>query len=291
MCRFTMYLGPPVRISTLLIEPDHSLIRQSFKAQERAEPLNGDGFGVGWYNPSLSEEPGVFRAVTPAWNNRNLESLARVVGSPCVLAHVRAATPGMAVNEANCHPFQDGKYLLMHNGHVGSFSTVRRRILETLTDEAFGILQGNTDSEHLFALFVDEIRRHGGEDPGRCMAECLNRAVYRVLALVRDYGNGDPSFLNIAVSDGDHACACRFTDHPATPPESLYYITRALYPPAWPDSPGRRKHERSSTVMVSSERLTDHEEWSEVPPNHLLRIDRDAEPTLYRMDPEGLNAA
>ena len=25
MCRFTLYLGPPVRLSTLLIEPEHSL--------------------------------------------------------------------------------------------------------------------------------------------------------------------------------------------------------------------------------------------------------------------------
>ena len=44
MCRFTLYLGPPVRLSTLLIEPSHSLIQQSFHAEERSEPLNGDGF-------------------------------------------------------------------------------------------------------------------------------------------------------------------------------------------------------------------------------------------------------
>ena len=48
MCRFTLYLGPPVRLSTLLTEPEHSLILQSFHAAERDEPLNGDGFGIGW---------------------------------------------------------------------------------------------------------------------------------------------------------------------------------------------------------------------------------------------------
>ena len=54
MCRFTLYLGPPVRLSTLLIEPSHSLIQQSFHAEERSEPLNGDGFGVGWYAPGIT---------------------------------------------------------------------------------------------------------------------------------------------------------------------------------------------------------------------------------------------
>jgi predicted glutamine amidotransferase len=48
MCRFTLYMGPPIRLSSLLIEPDHSLIRQSVESREREEPLNGDGFGVGW---------------------------------------------------------------------------------------------------------------------------------------------------------------------------------------------------------------------------------------------------
>ena len=122
MCRFTLYLGPAVRLSTLLIEPSHSLIHQSFKSTERSEPLNGDGFGVGWYAPRLTWEPAVYHDVSPAWNNRNLHSVAKLVVSPCVLAHVRAATPGSDVNLANCHPFQYGAYLVMHNGHIGGFS-------------------------------------------------------------------------------------------------------------------------------------------------------------------------
>jgi predicted glutamine amidotransferase len=33
----------------LLYSPKNSLILQSYKSKERKEPLNGDGFGVGWY--------------------------------------------------------------------------------------------------------------------------------------------------------------------------------------------------------------------------------------------------
>jgi hypothetical protein len=31
---------------------------------------------------------------------------------------VRAAMPGMPVSEQNCHPFQFGRYMWMHNGMV-----------------------------------------------------------------------------------------------------------------------------------------------------------------------------
>ena len=137
MCRFVLYLGPRARLSSLIVDPGHSLIRQSVHSREREEPLNGDGFGVGWYAKDLSVEPAVFRSITPAWNNRNLQNLARVVASDCVLAHVRAATQSSGVNEANCHPFRWRRYLCMHNGDIGDFRLVRRKLLASVCDEAF----------------------------------------------------------------------------------------------------------------------------------------------------------
>jgi ergothioneine biosynthesis protein EgtC len=290
MCRFTLYLGPPVRLSTLLVEPSHSLIQQSFHAEERTEPLNGDGFGVGWYAPEVTPVPAVFRSVTPAWNNENLEALSQVVCSPCVLAHVRAATDGMPVNESNCHPFQWGEFLFMHNGRVGSFQSIRRRLLDTLSDDAFSLVRGSTDTEHLFAMFVDELLKNGGEDPGERMAECLNRAVWRIVDMVRDVGEGAASFLNVAVSDGDRAAVCRFTDSTDVAAESLYYISRVLYEPAF-SGPKRRVHERSRSTVVSSERLTDDPGWQAVPPGQMVAVDRDGQQHLFHMDRDGLRPA
>ena len=40
----------------------------------------------------------------------------------CFLFQVRAAMPGMPVSEQNCHPFQWGRYMWMHNGMVGCLS-------------------------------------------------------------------------------------------------------------------------------------------------------------------------
>jgi predicted glutamine amidotransferase len=284
MCRFTLYLGPPIRLESLLIDPSHSLIMQSFRSAEREEPLNGDGFGVGWYAPDQNERPALFRSITPAWNNANLRSLASVVSSPCVMAHVRAASAGMPVSEVNCHPFQHDRYLFMHNGHVGAFRSIRRALLAGLGDAAFDVIRGGTDSEHLFAVFMDDLMSSNLEDE-HALARSLNRAVWRVVDLIAKLGGGHPSYLNLAVTDGDRAAACRFTDDPGRPPESLYVIQRELYQPVWKGGPGRRRDERSTSFVVSSERLTEDASWHTFEPNQLISIARDGKAHMFAMAP------
>ena len=280
MCRFTLYLGPVIRLESLLIEPAHSLIRQSAQSQEREEPLNGDGFGVGWYATHFTNEPAVFRSITPAWNNRNLHNLARVIASDCILAHVRAATQSSGVNEANCHPFRYQQYLFMHNGDIGNFRKVRRRLLDSVCDEAFGNVYGSTDSEHFFAVFIDEMSRggHGGE-PAERMAAALDRTIERVVDIVAEHGGVEPSYLNCAVSDGDHAVVSRFTNDDQHPPETLYWFTGDLYPRAefeetWEPGADQR------AVIISSERLTADPGWESIPPNHMIVLRRKGRPEL-----------
>lgn len=298
MCRFTVYLGPPVRLATLITEPEHSLIHQSAHATERAEPLNGDGFGIGWYSPRLHSEPATFHQITPAWSDRNLRSIAKVVTSACVMAHVRAATVGSGVDLANCHPFAYDNYLLMHNGMIGGFRGIRRRLLADVTDEAFGIVRGNTDTEHLFALFVDEILKHGcpvdasgvaARDGGAALAlaQRLSAAIARVLTIAAASGGGQPSFLNVAVTDGEHVAVCRFASGEGAQPETLYVLRGELYEPAGRDFPQRRPSDEGEATVVSSERLTIDARWTPVPANHMLVIDRWVEPRLLPMDALG----
>jgi glutamine amidotransferase len=277
MCRLMLYLGPETRLSSLIIEPTHSLIRQSTHSREREEPLNGDGFGIGWYSPDHTTEPAVFRSITPAWNNRNLQNLARVVASDCVLAHVRAATQSSGVNEANCHPFRWRQYLCMHNGDVGSFRVVRRKLLESVCDEAFGNVYGSTDSEHFFALFIDSLLDSVEIDPAMRMARALARAISRTLDLVHEAGSVDASYLNVAISDGDCAVVSRFTDEKDGAPESLYYFTGELYPtvPSLRRTEGKRG---GHAVTVSSERLTADPGWTEVPSGQIIILRRDRPP-------------
>ena len=273
MCRFTLYLGPPVRLSSLLLEPSHSLIRQSSHSHEREEPLNGDGFGVGWYIPEHDREPAVFRSITPAWNNRNLHNLARVVTSPCILAHVRAATQSSGVNEANCHPFRFGRFLCMHNGDIGNFFRVRRRLLDGICDDAFNNIYGSTDSENFFAVVIDELlKRHAVA--AMDLAVALDNAIQRVVTIVDRYGDNAPSYLNVALSDGDNAVISRFSNDREHPPESLYYYCGDLYEPCCVEQP------KNSEVVVSSEKLTQDPVWQSVPANHLILLSRGQAPVL-----------
>jgi len=275
MCRFTLYLGPPIKLSSLLLDPAHSLIRQSSHSHERDEPLNGDGFGVGWYTREPAEHPAVFRSITPAWNNRNLRNLARVIASSCILAHVRAATLWSGVNEANCHPFRYDNYLFMHNGDIGNFMNIRRKLLDSVCDDAFNNVYGSTDSEHFFAIIIDELlkRRSVGLID---LAEALHSAIQRVRHLVMNHGDFHPSYLNVAIADGHVAVASRYTDDPHHDPESLYYFNGQLY------DQEARDDECPGAVLVSSERLTNQHGWLEVPPNHIIMLDRLQPPQLMQ---------
>lgn len=286
MCRFTLYLGPSIRLGKLLIEPEHSLIHQSVNSKERKDPTNGDGFGVGWYAPRLSREPAVFHSVRPAWSDRNLRELSRVIATPCVMAHVRAATPGFGVDLVNCHPFSWRRYLLMHNGYVGGFAKLRRRLLEPLSDSAFGLVRGSTDTEHLFAVFVDQLLRDGdaaGADPALRLAERLAATLRQLLAAAAAAGVREPHYLNIAVSNGQQAVVSRFTTDAASDGDSLYLLRGQLYQTTAEEFGERGAEERDSAVLVSSERLTAAPGWTLVPRNHLVVIGRGERPRLLAL--------
>ncbi len=172
------------------------------------QPLNGDGFGIAWYPAAkFGSEPAVFRAVTPAWNNLNLINLARVTQSECILAHVRAASPGMLVSESNCHPFVYGPFSFMHNGSVARFHKLKQSLIARLSDEAFHSVVGSTDSAHLFALFLDSWADSKQEDPLVRISEALQMTVETTVMLLRDHGITEESQINLAVADGKHVVA------------------------------------------------------------------------------------
>lgn len=276
MCRFVLYLGREIDIGALVTEPVNAIIHQSYRSRERTEPLNGDGFGLAWYVPDATDRPALFRDVTPAWNNQNLLHLARVTRSRTILAHVRAASPGSPVTQLNCHPFVWENLVFMHNGVVGGFARVRRELLAGLSDTAFGLIAGSTDSEHLFALFVDRYQALADRDSPACrLGEALEETVRTVEALCGRAGVTDPSLLNLAVTDGH--CAAVSRHHSALPQEanSLYVHQGCRYTCVEgvcrmiPATEGR------GTVIVASEPLSEDPGWVPVPPNASVRITAD----------------
>lgn len=286
MCRFTLYLGPAIRMSALVTEPKNSLIHQSFESQEREEPLNGDGFGVAWYTHEDSAEPGLFRSITPAWNNPNLHSIARAVKSHCILAHVRAATQVRSVSESNCHPFVHGPYAFMHNGDLAGFARYRRALLAQLSDQAFDAIRGGTDSEHLFAMLVDELARHASLPPLERLARSLERAVQGALSLAALHAPDEASTLNLALSDGRAAVALRFTTDRSYAGESLHLHRGRRY--VCEDGMCRMlapEDGAAGAVIVASERLSDDPGWEMVPRDHMVLVSEQREVSLRPLQP------
>lgn len=274
MCRLLAYKGPSLPVDDLLYKPDYSLINQSYQAREMAEPLNGDGFGLGWYAPDVDPEPAVFTSVSPAWNNRNLRYMAPKLASPCICAHVRAASEG-GVMESNCHPFHHKNLLMMHNGGVHEFGRIKRALVDTLSDEHYLWIRGQTDSEHLFALFLDHytrVARTGAE----AMADALQATFRDLAALKASYGLTRGSALNMVVSDGEEMVGSRYIDDPTATPYSLHHTEGSRYVCDDNGCGMRRASTREQAVLIASEPLTrEAEHWKSVPPNHFVLVDRD----------------
>jgi glutamine amidotransferase len=273
MCRFLCYTGSPVMLADLLYRPGHSLILQSYKASERREPLNGDGFGVGWYQPEISQTPCVFTSLTPAWSNRNLQRLSEHVKSPCFFAHVRAASPGMQVAEANCHPFQFGRYLWMHNGTVEGFNRIKRRVQQSLPDHLFHAIQGTTDSEHAFAIFLNLLGDTERVAPAGELGQLLVRTVERLEHWALEAEITGPSYYNFAVTDGRNLAAIRYVSDQRLEPASLYYATGKKFSYSEGNGCLGEAAEKERAVIIASERLTEQkEDWVRVAPNHVLMV-------------------
>jgi len=279
MCRFVLYLGEPVALETLLAKPVNSLINQSWDAELR-DPLNGDGFGVAWYAHEIGPQPAVFKSHTPAWNNRNLLQLGRVTKSNCVLAHVRAASPGVVVSESNCHPFTWDRFAFMHNGDVGGFAAIRRSLLASLSEKAFSVIEGQTDSEHLFALFLDCLWARRESDTLEAISRALEETVNRVHRLLWDKNITPNTQLNLAVSDGRQAVAIRCATGDLGRMPTLYWHEGRRY--ICENGAGRMIDYDvcSETVIIASEPLSDDPGWESLEPNSMILVAEDHQVSL-----------
>lgn len=287
MCRFIAYLGKPIMADELLLKPSNSLVHQSYHAGEMSQVLNGDGFGIGWYIKSISERPGLFRAITPAWSNRNLHYNAPLIRTNCLFAHIRAATEGVT-SEDNTHPFNFDRFLMMHNGGIPQFRRIRRKLLALLSDEIFHWITGQTDSEHIFALLMQHIVEVRGEGPRLTedqIKQCFQKTFDVLQQLKVEAGIGEEvSNFNMMVTNGRRMFGTRFSSNPDKETRTLYYSTGAGFQCIDGVCKMTKEDSEQGTVLIVSEKLTDNaDEWNVIPQNHFIAVDRDLEVQLSPM--------
>ncbi|KDQ63556.1 hypothetical protein JAAARDRAFT_29577 [Jaapia argillacea MUCL 33604] len=283
MCRFVIYKGTaPVQLSHLLTRPCHSIINQAFDSRlrlDRRRPINGDGFGVGWYDSvydaELGSQPCIFTSVTPAWNNVNLTRLAEKIKSPLVFAHVRATTAG-SLSLDNCHPFVHGKLMWMHNGGIADFPKVKRKLQQALPDEIFDIVNGNTDSEWAFALFLSKLPNANA----KCftyttLKQAMVDTIAHLNAIAAEMGITEPSLMNFCVTDGESVIATRYISSRKDEAASLWFSSGTTFSEYAKGGHYKmsKADKRENIIMIASEPLTfEKADWMEIKTNHIAVI-------------------
>ena len=151
------------------------------------------------------------------------------------LAAARLASPPKTLDERNNAPFIDGKLAFSLNGYAfaGGRGEPLRAALSAPRRDA---LQGDSDSEVLFGLLLDEID-HGAD---------LVEAVHRVHAHVAPDAT---TRVNLLVTDGSRIVAT-----------------------AWGNSLRVRT---TAGVVLASEPLDDGADWEQVPDHSLVSVDSD----------------
>jgi glutamine amidotransferase len=136
MCRHLGWLGQPVSVASLVLDPPSGLRVQSYAPRRQKHGLmNADGWGVGFFDTDTAE-PRRWRSASPLWGDMSFASVAPVLRSGCVVAAVRSATVGMPIEASAAAPFTDGTWLLSHNGVVDRATLPAAANAESVVDSA-----------------------------------------------------------------------------------------------------------------------------------------------------------
>lgn len=119
--------------------------------------LHADGWGMAWYEGSCREP--VIRKSPLRADEPEFEKLARRPLSDLGLVHLRWATPGLAINDLNTHPFRHGNIAFAHNGAVHP----QERLGEILPAAWEAQVAGTTESERYLLLIMSRLQANGGD--------------------------------------------------------------------------------------------------------------------------------
>jgi len=234
MCRHLAYLGPAVPLAALLLDPPHSLLRQSWAPRDMrgGGSVHADGFGVGWFPPGAAS-PIRYRRDCPMWADAALPPLAAASSTGAVLAAVRNATVGMPVMETAAAPFAEGPWLFSHNGAVVGWPDSVAGLATTLPVRDLLTLDAPTDAALLWALVRHRLR--SGAD--------VTTSIVDTVAAVEAAAPG--SRLNLLLTDGRTAVATTW----------------------WHALSVRRV---TGSTLISSEPLDDDPAWQPVSDRHVV---------------------
>lgn len=273
MCRHLAYLGPPRTLSSILLEPAHGLLEQSYAPADMrgGGTINADGFGVGWYPPGTAGDGGSrngrarspgegtaaavvdpdapaeavragtfggpapvrIRSDQPIWSDTSFAAVAASTLATGVLGAVRAASPGMPVVSTAAAPFAEGEWLFSLNGMVRDWPGSLVETASALPTVDLITLDAPTDAAVLWALVRARLR--AGDDPAAVLADTVHATE----------AAAPGSRLNLLLTDG-----------------------ATIWGTAWRHALAVRTGDDS--VTVASEPTDPLPSWTQVPDRHLV---------------------
>lgn len=256
MCRlFGMSAGRERLQATFwLLDAPDSLLAQSQR--------NPDGTGLGHYDDRGGAV--IVKAPLPAFADPAFAQAARTERSRTFIAHVRFASAG-GLTMANTHPFEQDGRLFAHNGVVGDLPG-----LEAELGDDRSLVQGETDSERMFALITRETRRHDGD-----VAQGITAAASWIAAHLPVFS------LNMVIISGEDLFALRY---PAS--HELHVLRREAGGDRGDEALTHRSslsrvHSDEATanpvVVVASEQMDDDPGWQPLQSGELLHVTSDLE--------------
>ncbi|KAF5374877.1 hypothetical protein D9758_000327 [Tetrapyrgos nigripes] len=166
--------------------------------------------------------------------------------------------------------------MFMHNGSIGEFPLIKRRLQQSLPDVAFNMVQGNTDSEWAFALFLSMLPN---PDAKSFTTEILKQAMFKTIArlneLAEEANITEPSLLNFCITDGETVIATRYVSSRTDEAASLWFSSGTSFSEFREGGHYKmaKADKRESIIMIASEPLTfERADWMEIKTNNMVVI-------------------
>lgn len=265
MCRLLAYSAKTPRAVEDLFDPGE------FDRFRKLSHLHRDGWGMSWVtsadeaaNPGC-EEPGIGgtslrarRSILPAYEDPTFTALTGRRLGRAGFVHLRWATSGLAVAEANTHPFLMSGWAFAHQGSIPS----PERMQALLGPEWLAKRRGTTDSEAYFLHLLQCLRQEGSLVGG------IRRAVADIAAAC------GPASLNAVLLSPASLVVVHGSAGLDPPRDDLLAVAKAE------DLPldhlegyfGLRYRRVADHIVITSSGLA-AEGWADIPAASILHVD------------------
>jgi len=153
--------------------------------------------------------------------------------------------------------------MFMHNGGIGCWKQIKRRLAMDVDERWFNVVGGSTDSEWAFALFLDCLDRAGTSpdkdvEPGvgfghTVLRKALLKTIERINGFIKmvvgEQGVGEEegrSLLNFAVTDGVSVVCSRYVSSKTDEAASLFFSSGT----SWKELQARDAENRANAAAA-----------------------------------------